>query len=72
MPHAGPARDDAAMDAATLSGVPLDDVAAAQNFEPRLSDWLALLQRHGNGHFLYAVAELDMDTLYVEIYNRCV
>jgi hypothetical protein len=56
VPHAGLARDDAAVNATTLSGVPFDDVAGAENFEPGLSDWFALLQRHGDRHLLHAFA----------------
>jgi len=56
VPHAGLARNNAAIDATAFGGIPFDDVAAAENFQPRLSDRLALLQRHGDRHFLDAFA----------------
>ena len=53
--HAGLARDHPAVDPQAFGRVPFDDVAAAQDFELRLFDRLALFERHRGGHHVDAL-----------------
>jgi hypothetical protein len=50
--HAGLARDHPSIDPAALGRIPIDDVAAAQDFEPRLRQRLALFEGHRHRVFL--------------------
>ena len=60
--HAGLGGNDAAVGAAALLRVPLDDVGGALHFQARLRDRLALLERHDHRHLLDALAH-DADRL---------
>jgi hypothetical protein len=56
MPQARLSGNDAPVNAAPFVGVPLDDLASALDFETRLAERLALLQRHRHCHVLRALA----------------
>jgi hypothetical protein len=57
MPHALFARDDAAIDPPPLGRIPFEHVAAAQNLQPGLIDWLALFKCHRDRHVIDALAD---------------
>ena len=54
--HAGLTWNNAPIDATAFLCIPLDDVAAAQGFQPQLGNRLALLQRHRDRHLFDALA----------------